>query len=1123
MPRIFDNIDNNLLSALQTTIETSTNADFCVGYFNLRGWKTLDSRIERWSGGDGHCCRLLVGMPILPEEELRAALSLVKKPEVPDNQTRLRLKNRLAEEFRNQIAMGAPTDDDERGLQRLAAQIRAKKVAVKLHVRHPLHAKLYLLFRPDIVSPMVGYLGSSNLTLSGLQKQGELNVDVVDNDACVKLSKWFDDRWNDALCIDISQELAQTIEQSWARVIPVPPYQIYINMAYHLSQEAIQGMSEFRIPPVFGDTLFDFQTAAVKIAAHHINRRDGVLIGDVVGLGKTLMATALAKVFEEDYGYETLAICPKNLVKMWEDYFARYRLVGKVISLSKVLRDLPNMRRYRLVVIDESHNLRTRGRKRYGVIQEYIAKNNSKCILLSATPYNKNFLDLSNQLRLFVSPDEDIGACPERLMRELGKVNFGKLQCPPRSISAFENSLYPDDWRDLMRLYMVRRTRSFIMNNYAESDPKTGQKFLRFSDGRISAFPVRVPKTIKVRYGLRKNMDQYSRLYSEEVVDLISSLRLPRYGLGNYIAPMPGSSPSQEEARVMQNLSRAGRRLMGFCRVNLFKRLESSGSSFIQSVKRHILRNYVVLYAIDNGLPIPIGTQEASLLDSDIYDQDADLTENDESHRDESVDLGVLRTKGDYERRAKAIYEGYAGRKESHFDWIHHDLFVAELSEHIRSDSDSLFRLLEQSGQWDPHKDAKLQALHKLVTGTHPGEKVLVFTQFADTVYYLESQLKNLGVKKLEGVTGDHEDPTGVAWRFSPESNEKKQLVEKGKEIRVLVATDVLSEGQNLQDCNIVVNYDLPWAIIRLIQRAGRVDRIGQRNSSIFCYSFLPAEGVERIIGLRVRVQRRLAENAEVVGADETFFEDEHANRKILDLYHEKAGILDGDDDEGEVDLASFAYQIWKNAVTADPALEKVVQQLPPAVFSTKSHVSTKKEPDGVLVYLRTAEGNDALAWIDGKGNSVTESQFTILKAAACKEQEPVAPRIRGHHDLVRKGAEFITKSEKSVGGQLGKTTGARYRTYARLEVYARDVKGTVYDSPKLREVIESIYRHPLKQSATDTLNRQLRAGASDMDLAQLVVALHEEGRLCTVIEEDRKEEPRIVCSLGLTSERRGT
>jgi hypothetical protein len=145
-------------------------------------------------------------------------------------------------------------------------------------------------------------------------------------------------------------------------------------------------------------------------------------------------------------------------------------------------------------------------------------------------------------------------------------------------------------------------------------------------------------------------------------------------------------------------------------------------------------------------------------------------------------------------------------------------------------------------------------------------------------------------------LTGDHPNPTAAAWRFSPVSNNRRSRVSTDDETRVLIATDVLSEGQNLQDCHVVVNYDLPWAIIRLIQRAGRVDRIGQEADRILCYSFWPADGVERIINLRNRVRRRLRENAEVVGTDESFFEDETSDQAIRDLFTEKSGILDGDD-----------------------------------------------------------------------------------------------------------------------------------------------------------------------------------------------------------------------------------
>src|SRR5439155_11152968 len=165
----------------------------------------------------------------------------------------------------------------------------------------------------------------------------------------------------------------------------IPPYHIYVKMAYHLSQEARAGLTEFRIPADFRRLLFEFQSAAVRIAARHLNKRGGVLIGDVVGLGKTLMATALARIFEDDFGLETLILCLKNLVPMWEDYRDQYRLRGRVLSISRATKELPKLRRYRLLLIDESHNLRNREGKRYRAIQEYVRENDSKLILVRDT------------------------------------------------------------------------------------------------------------------------------------------------------------------------------------------------------------------------------------------------------------------------------------------------------------------------------------------------------------------------------------------------------------------------------------------------------------------------------------------------------------------------------------------------------------------------------------------------------------------------------------------------------------------------------------------------------------------------------------------------------------------
>jgi hypothetical protein len=370
---------------------------------------------------------------------------------------------------------------------------------------------------------------------------------------------------------------------------------------------------------------------------------------------------------------------------------------------------------------------------------------------------------------------------------------------------------------------------------------------------------------------------------------------------------------------------------MGFCRTNLFKRLESCGQSFLLSLERHILRNYVFLYAIENGKEIPIGAQGAEMLDARLSDADSDAVDSlpfiEDQDEDEAnpqpLDGHGLRTEQEFRRRAAEIYALYERDYQRRFKWLRPALFDGALAKDLLKDATDLFTILGTCGQWEPVNDLKLNALYKLLAVNHPNDKIIVFTQFADTVDYLTAQLKGRGLSKIEGVTGQSADPTQLAWRFSPQSNDKRSQITPADELRVLIATDVLSEGQNLQDCAVVVNFDLPWAIIRLVQRAGRVDRIGQCADRILCYSFLPADGVERIIHLRSAVRQRLRENAEVVGTDENFFEDDRNDQIVLDLYNEKAGILDGDD-SSEVDLASVCLSNLENdAITRNQSLEK--------------------------------------------------------------------------------------------------------------------------------------------------------------------------------------------------------
>jgi hypothetical protein len=1085
------------LATAEEIFKTAIRVDFWLTQLNLRGWQKVIERLVCLNATCANPNHLLIGKIVSSEDELRSAYTIKPNDRRLDNRTAEKLKERVLNSFRHQLTLGVPNIADEQSLQQLSFHIQSKKLVVKIYLPNPIRQNIYLIEREDCLPS--GFIGS-NLSFMGLDEDESDNFEAIDYE---KYAHQFQERWDDRWCVDISDDILKIIEESWARTQLISPYHIYLKVAYHLSQDAIAGISEFRIPLELKDKLFEFQKAAVQIAAKYIQKRKGVLVGDVVGLGKTRVGAVLIRMFNQDLGISTLIICPPKLEKMWQSYIDEYGLIAKILPFSKVdeesIQEISP--RFRMVLIDESHNLRNSNGKRYKVLRRFILETDSMCMLLSATPYNKSFLDLSAQLGLFVHEDINVGIRPELLIKEMGgEMEFlRKHQCRITSFAAFQKSLSPRDWQELMRLYMVRRTRKFIKENYAETDEK-GRSYL-LSEDKPFYFPDRIPKTCTFTIDAPEN-DPYARLYSDEVVTIINGLNLPRYGLANYLSKSPSLPPNEKENEIIADLSRAGKRLMGFCRTNLFKRLESCGEAFISSIKRHILRNNIYLYALENSLEIPLGSQDAASMNPSISDADSEVGE-------------ILPTESNNRNLTKQIYSQYKEKLAKKFKWLRSDLFESSLENALRQDVEELERILDLCPTWKASKDRKLAKLIHLLKVQHPTEKVLIFSQFSDTVNFLINQLKAGGIVKCDAVTGDTPDPTKLVWRFSPQSNNRANIT-PGEELRILVTTDVLSEGQNLQDSSIVVNYDLPWAIVRLIQRAGRIDRIGQNSESVYCYSFLPADGVEQIIRLRGRLRQRLQENAEVIGTDEVFFEDENDRTTLDDLYHERSGILDEEEDN-EVDLTSEAYQVWENATEENPSLRLTIEKLPNFVYSTLK--STFSKDEGVVVLMKTSEDNNTLVRVNQKGELIDHSQTNIFRSIACDSNTDLVEHHPEHHQLVRTSAQIVVEEEQNTGGQLGGAKSARLRIYERLKGYLQGHENELddFEEMELQRAIDEIYRYPLRDSSkrrlTAILNSKL---TSDRKLIDIVLELYRDGRLCLTDDDLDQQEPQLICSLGI-------
>ena len=1090
MPKIYDNHnqETSLLSGLRDALDRSSRADICTAYFNLRGWKKIASIIEQYRPENGGECRLLLGMYGQGDQFRKELHEEEHQTREIDRSKAKRLKGEAVKNLRKQLMRGIPTNEDERGLKKLAKQLKEKKVIVKCFTRHPLHAKLYLTFNNEF-SGKVAFLGSSNLTLAGLKKQGELNIDVLDQKSCDDLCRWFNDKWEDKFSLDISQEIIDIIEESWAGDTPYLPYHIYIKMAYHLSEDARKGLTDFSIPKELKKILFEFQEKAVRIATHYVCQQGGVLVGDVVGLGKTYIAITVAKILEEENGWQTLVLCPKNLETMWKDYMQNpdWGLRGRVIPTSKVQTELPKLKRHHIVILDESHNFRNPQGKRYKIIKDYISNNESKCILLSATPYNKTYRDLSGQLGLFIDKDIDLGIRPTKFLSE-SKESFEGLDS---SLKAFEKSWYPEDWQQLMAKFLVRRTRSFIKEHYGEQD-KNGRYYI-VSNGEKNFFPERVAKTVKYEID-----EQYRRLFSEEVVDIINNLKLPRYDLNRY--QKEGlKNLTRLESDILKDLERSRAHPKGFCRVGLFKRLESSGYAFLKSIQRHILRNCIFIYAIENKEKLMIKDKNSDIIADVSGDDEGGITGLDEKTEEDAYFLMEFSS---YHEKAKLAYDQY--KKKRSIRWIQSDYFNEELLTDLQDDTEKLINFLKESKEWNPKKDLKITKLEKLLKKDYI-KKSLIFTQSKETAEYLKEELSKRGVKKTALAVGGMDNIQKTIKLFSPMSNNEN--ISSKEEIDILIATDVLSEGQNLQDCNTVINYDLPWAIIKLIQRVGRVDRIGQSAEKIYCHSFMPNEGLENLIQLKSRIQDRLKENAEVIGTDEVFFRDE--KQSFIDLYNENSNVLNKEILE-DVDLSSYAHSIWDKAIKDEPSLEEKIKGMPDSIHASKDSENPEQR---VLLFAKSHITNDLLE-LNHDGDIITENQKEILDKACCHPQTQPKERTNDHYQIVRSGLKKIEEKLQPINksGNFGTSRNPRKKIF---DLFNSMLQKTEEDE----QIIDEVFHYPLFSDVETVLARKFRRKQPDDEIKNYTREKYREEILVNKKEiKKMTEKPRIVCSMGLVN-----
>ncbi|MGU8617058.1 helicase-related protein [Clostridium perfringens] len=680
----------------------------------------------------------------------------------------------------------------------------------------------------------------------------------------------FDTLWKDKnKFTDVTAEVIARIEEAYKEN---SPEYLYFFTLYNIFSEFLEDISEDDLPneatgfkeSKVWNTLYNFQQDAALGIINKLEKYNGCILADSVGLGKTFTALAVIKYYE-NRNKSVLVLCPKKLSENWSTYKGNYinnpiaedRLRYDILFHTDLSRDKGesngidlsrlNWENYDLVVIDESHNFRNGGEiskdgkeNRYLKLMNKVLRRGvrTKVLMLSATPVNNKFIDLKNQLALayegnteFINKKLDIDRNIDDIFRQAQRAfnTWSKLPPEERLTDNLLKSL-EFDFFEILDSVTIARSRKHIERYYDTND--------------IGNFPKRL-KPISKRPPLT---DLESAINYNEIYGQLMSLKLSIYTPSNYIFPSKLSKYEDKSKKKNVGITQKGReegirRLMS---INLLKRLESSVHSFkltLNRIEEYIKDTINIIAEYKNG------NKELDLVDISNVDFDED---------DQNIDLFVVGKKVKIDIN---------------------DMDYVTWENELKADRDNLELLKLMIADIIPEHDSKLQTLFSLIDNkmrnpiNEGNKKIIIFTAFSDTADYLYEHVSEYVKKKysldtaeitgsVEGkstIKGQKMDLNTVLTLFSPISKGKKVLLPgSDKEVDVLIATDCISEGQNLQDCDYLVNYDIHWNPVRIIQRFGRIDRIGSKNSQIQLINFWPDMDLDEYINLKARVETRM-------------------------------------------------------------------------------------------------------------------------------------------------------------------------------------------------------------------------------------------------------------------------
>lgn len=907
--------------------------------------------------------RVLVGLNV--DGKTVQIINKSKEQQMSFELSHKQVKEEFSKDIVNELQNSEDSHSVEEGIRTFIDWLKSGKIEMRVYPEAPIHAKVYIM-RKDMekVPDQYGSVitGSSNFSKAGLVNNLEFNVELKDSrDVDFALEK-FEELWSRS--IEISEDYIETTTtDTWIRD-DITPYELYLKTLYEFFKEEINEDKSESWENILPDGFMklQYQVDAVTQAKKIIDAYNGVFISDVVGLGKTFICAMLAQKLK---GGRKLVICPPVLKEYWTRTLEQFEVSATVESLGKldkILEDEDLMKNIKYVFVDEAHRFRNEKTGSFEKLHQICR--NKKVILITATPQNNYSTDIANQLYLFQSKNNSTIPGVKNLESFFGSMER-ELKKLDRGSTEYMDTLRENSEkiRDrVLREVMIRRTRNEIVENYKDDMENQGLNFPKLEN----------PEKIVYTYD-----DETEEVFNDTIKS-IKSLKYARYSPLTYLREVSGEDAS---------LITSQRNMSGFMKSVLVKRLESSFEAFRKTLGRFI----------------------------ESHEKFIDMSKGGKIYISKKVDVYDLMDNGDEDRLMELVEEE---RVKYYPIESFEDRLIPELEQDLK-----LLKELQQ--KWnsidsDPKKDDFLKALkteEKL-----RGKKIIIFSESKETAEYVGKYLDREYPEKVVVFSG--QDSNGKRKEIEANYN-PGYLGEKKDDIQFLVTTDVLAEGINLHRSNVIVNYDLPWNPTKIMQRVGRINRVGTEHEEIYVFNFFPTAQANMHLPLEENIVSKIQSFHDTVGEDFKYLsEDEEVSSHSLYQKLNSKESIEGEEEsmKSELKYLKLIREIRDN----DEELYLKIKKLPQK--SRTGRMYGGLESNKTLSFMRKGAIKKFLLGDseDSKEDIGFMQAMRYLEVEPDEKREAVPKEYFDHLEMNKLGFSIALSDSSEEVSSGGKTGGSK-------------------------------------------------------------------------------------------------